>query len=163
MQRYKKFSKFSVFIRFTLVFQPAVLICFITSSAIAASVAGHSTATGVAMFTKEGFRRESMKLSRKKESTISELSIPLFYVDYPIFSQLKYPLFMLWTFTSIPYLFKNNCASIGRSRETPMGGIGETVLVSMNIPFSSRCLLSLQAALPLFLTTILQSAIIKKI
>ena len=104
MQRYKKFSKFSVFIRFTLVFQPAVLICFITSSAIAASVAGHSTATGVAMFTKEGFRRESMKLSRKKESTISELSIPLFYVDYPIFSQLKYPLFMLWTFTSIPYL-----------------------------------------------------------
>ena len=28
MQRYKKFSKFSVFIRFTLVFQPAVLICF---------------------------------------------------------------------------------------------------------------------------------------
>ena len=97
-----------------------------------------------------------MKLDCKKESTISELSIPQFYVGYPIFSQLKYPLFMFCTFTSIPYLF----ASIGRSRETPMGGIGETVLVSMNIPFSSRCLLSLQAALPLFLTTILQSAII---
>jgi len=103
--------------------------------------------------------RESMKLSRKKESTISELSTHHFYVGYPIFSQLKYPLFMLWTLTSIPYLFKNNCASIGRSRETPIGGIGETVLVSINIPFSRRCLLSLQAALPLFFTTILQSAI----
>ena len=101
-----------------------------------------------------------MKLGCKKESTISELSTPQFYVDYPIFSQLKYPLFILWTLTSIPYLFRNNCTSIDRSRETPMGGIGETVLVSMNIPFSSRCLLSLQAALPLFLTTILQSAII---
>lgn len=38
--------------------------------------------------------RESMKLGCKKKSTISELSIPLFYVDYPIFSQLKYSLFM---------------------------------------------------------------------
>ena len=83
-----------------------------------------------------------------------------FYVAYPIFSQLKYPLFMLWTLTSIPYLFRNNCASIGRSRATPIGGIGEIVLVSMNIPFSRRCLLSLHAALPLFFTTILQSAII---
>ena len=82
-----------------------------------------------------------------------------FYVAYPIFSQLKYPLFMLWTLTSIPYLFRNNCASIGRSRATPIGGIGEIVLVSMNIPFSRRCLLSLHAALPLFFTTILQSAI----
>lgn len=104
--------------------------------------------------------RESMKLGCKKKSTISELSIPLFYVDYPIFSQLKYPLFMFWTFTSIPYLFKNNCASIGRSRATPMGGIGETVLVSINMPFSRRCRLSLHAALPLFFTTILQSAMI---
>ena len=34
------------------------------------------------------------QLGCKKESTISELSIPQFYVDYPIFSQLKYPLFM---------------------------------------------------------------------
>ena len=70
-----------------------------------------------------------MKLDCKKESTISELSIPQFYVAYPIFSQLKYPLFMLWTLTSIPYLFRNNCASIGRSRATPIGGIGEIVLV----------------------------------
>ena len=104
--------------------------------------------------------RESMKLSRKKESTISELSTHHFYVGYPIFSQLKYPLCMLWTLTSIPYLFRNNCASIGLSRATPIGGIGEIVLVSMNIPFSRRCLLSLHAALPLFFTTILQSAII---
>ena len=96
----------------------------------------------------------------QKESPYKWTLNTSFYVGYPIFSQLKYPLFMFWTFTSIPYLFKNNCASIGRSRETPMGGIGETVLVSMNIPFSRRCLLSLHAALPLFFTTILQSAII---
>ena len=83
-----------------------------------------------------------------------------FYVGYPIFSQLKYPLFILWTLTSIPYLFRNNCTSIGRSRATPMGGIGETVLVSINMPFSRRWRLSLHAALPLFFTTILESAII---
>ena len=59
----------------------------------------------------------------------------------------------------MPYLFRNSCASIGGSRVTPIGGVVDIVLVSMNIPFSRRCLLFLQAALPLFLTTILQSAI----
>ena len=100
------------------------------------------------------------EIRMQKESPYKWTLNTSFYVAYPIFSQLKYPLFMLWTLTSIPYLFRNNCASIGRSRATPIGGIGEIVLVSMNIPFSRRCLLSLHAALPLFFTTILQSAII---
>lgn len=63
----------------------------------------------------------------------------------------------------MPYLFMNSCASIGCSRVTPIGGVVDIVLVSMNIPFSRRYLLFLQAALPLFLTTILQSAIMKLI
>ena len=49
---------------------------------------------------------------------------------------------------------------MGCSRVTPIGGVVDAVLVSTNIPFSRRCLLSLQAALPLLLTEIFQSAII---
>lgn len=49
---------------------------------------------------------------------------------------------------------------MGCSRVTSIGGVVDAVLVSTNMPFSRRCLLSLQAALPLLLTEIFQSAII---
>lgn len=78
----------------------------------------------------------------------------------PILSQLKCDRFMWWGSISMPYLLMNNWASMGCSRVTPIGGVVVVVLVSTNIPFSRRCLLFLQAALPLFLTEIFQSAII---
>ena len=62
--------------------------------------------------------------------------------------------------TSMPYLLIKSCASIGCSRCTLSGGVDVIVLVSTNIPFSSFCFLSLQAALLLYLAVIFQSAII---
>ena len=43
-----------------------------------------------------------------------------------------------------------------------MGGVDAIVLVSTNMPFSRRCLLSLQTVLPLFFTEILQSAMLNR-